>query len=171
MKRWAMLVVAVGLFALSPLQAHAQAAFGPALAWGDDTDFGIGGRLDIPMGSALGVTDGSFSNIFFSGTFTYFFIDCRRCSYYEINGNLAVPFEIEGSSVGLYAGSGIRIGHVSRDLPEDNYSDTDVGLNLLGGLTFPLADELGGFVEGKFGLVGSGVSEQFVLSAGILFGG
>lgn len=169
MKRWAILALAAAV--LGPaVPAHAQVNFGPQLAWGDDTDLGIGGRIDFGVADALGVDEGAFRNLFASTSVTYFFVDCDECSYFEINGNLAVPFELEGSSIAPFAGAGIHIGRWSVDGPDNlgfdfGYDDTEIGLNLLGGIFFPLSD-LRGFAEGKFALAGV---EQFVLAAGVLF--
>jgi hypothetical protein len=177
MKRCALLVAGLGLFCLAPRAAEAQVSFGPHIAWGDDTDFGVGGTINFGLGNAFGIEDGAFANLFGSVGATYFFFDCTpgfnldsvNCTYYEINGNLAVPFTIEGSSIQPYVGAGIGLAHGSYSYPlfgEFDYSNTDVGLNILGGIFFPLGG-LKGFAQGKFELSGG---EQFVLSGGILFG-
>ncbi len=167
MRRCAVLLAGLALLQLAPAKVEAQVSFGPLVAWGDDTDLGVGGRVDIGLGNAFGVDSGPFQNLFASTGATYFFIDCDECSYFEINGNLAVPFTLEGSSVEPYAGSGIHIARSSSDVENPFVEDdnTEVGLNLLGGIFFPLSD-LRGFAEAKFEIVGA---EQFVLSAGILF--
>lgn len=178
MRRWVVLAAAMALFALAPRPAQSQAAFGPMLAWGDDTDIGIGGRIDFGLGGALGIDQGAFQNLFGSAGATYYFTDCIPgfdldqvdCSVWEIFGNVAVPFTIEGSSIEPYAGAGLQIAHASYDYPNFSafdHDNTEAGLNLLGGIFFPIGD-LSGFAEGKFELAGA---DQFVLSAGILFGG
>ena len=177
MKRWATLAVGIGLLiAAQPIQA--QFSFGPQLAWGDDTDFGIGGRLDFDLAGPLAIDDGPFQNLFGSATASYYFWDCGSsvpdttdCGFIEFNGNAGVPFTIEDSALEGYLGTGLHVARFSVDhggaVDESPlFSDTEIGLNLLAGMKFPLSD-LTGFVEGKFGLVGA---EQFVLSAGILFG-
>ena len=177
MKRFAILLAGLALVHLAPTQAEAQVNFGPYVAWGDDSDLGIGGRVDIGLGNAFGVDSGPFQNLFLNSGVSYFFIDCDSgfdfdevdCSYIEVNGNLAVPFTLEGSSIQPYAGSGLNIARVSVEAEsgpfEGEESETDVGLNILGGIFFPISD-LRGFAEGKFELGGG---EQFVLSGGILF--
>ncbi len=181
MMRWAALVITLGLgFLVVPAQA--QVTFGPQLAWGDDTDFGIGGRINFDLAGPLAIDDGLFQNLFASATGSYFFDDCGSgvpdavdCSFIEFNGNANVPFTIEDSSVSGYLGSGVHLARFSVDTNSVNQTpglflpttDTEVGLNVLGGFMFPVSD-LTGFVEGKFGLVGA---QQFILSAGILFGG
>ena len=173
MKRYAILLAGLALVHLPPARAEAQVNFGPLLAWGDDADMGIGGRVDIGLGNAFGVESGPFQNLFLNSGVTYFFTDCEEgpdfdeidCSWIEINGNLAVPFTLEGSSIQPYAGSGIHIARLSVDAGPFEGDDTEVGLNLLGGIFFPISD-LRGFAEAKFELGGG---EQFVLSGGILF--
>ena len=178
MKRWA--IVTLGLvLALWGSPADAQVSFGPQLVWGDDTDLGVGGRIDFGLAGALGIDDGFFQNLFGSATGSYFFWDCGTgididnldCGYIEFNGNAGVPFTVESSSLSGYFGSGLHVGRTSVDykgeiIERTLASDTEIGLNLLGGFKFPISD-LTGFVEGKFGLVGV---EQFVLSFGFLFG-
>lgn len=176
MKRLTILVVGLGLW-LTAAPVQGQVAFGPLLAWGDDSDVGVGGRVDFGLGDALGIDEGAFQNLFGSAGATYFFTDCTPgfdfdevdCSWFEINGNLGVPFTIEDSSIAPYAGTGLHLARVSVDHPGTAFDndDTEVGLNLFGGISFPISD-LAGFVEGKFELAGG---EQFVLSTGIMFGG
>ena len=180
MKRWAALVVSLGLiFPAQPIQA--QLAFGPQFAWGDDMDFGIGGRLDFDLAGPLAIDDGPLQNLFGSATGSYFFDDCPSrtpdtvdCGFIEFNGNANVPFTIGGSSADGYLGAGFHAARssINTNVPDDNsgfipVTDTEIGVNLLGGFKFPFSD-LTAFVEGKFGLVGV---QQFILSAGILFGG
>ena len=181
MRRWVGLALGLSLGFVA-IPAHAQITFGPQLAWGDDTDFGVGGRVDFDLAGPLAIDDGPFQNLFGSVTGSYFFDDCHSdapdavdCGFIEFNGNAAVPFTIEDSSLAGYLGAGVHIARFSVDTNQVEkipglflpVSDTEIGLNILGGFKFPLAD-LTGFVEGKFGLVGA---EQFILSTGILFGG
>ena len=104
MKRFAILLAGLALVSLAPAQAEAQVNFGPYVAWGDDSDLGVGGRIDVGLGNAFGVDSGPFQNLFLNSGVTYFFFDCDEgfdevdCSWIEINGNLAVPFTMEGSS-------------------------------------------------------------------------
>ena len=177
MKRFAILLAGLALVHLAPAKAEAQVSFGPYVAWADDVDLGVGGRVDVPLGNAFGVDSGPFQNIFLNSGVAYFFWDCDEgfdfdeldCSYFEINGNLAVPFTLEGSSIQPYAGSGLNVARFSVESGEGPFEgerdDTEVGLNILGGIFFPISD-LRGFAEAKFELSGG---EQFVLSGGILF--
>jgi hypothetical protein len=175
MKRCAIFLALLALIQFAPAEAEAQVSFGPYVAWADDTDLGVGGRVDVGLGNAFGADSGPFQNIFLNSGVTYFFWDCDEgfdevdCSFIEINGNLAVPFTLEGSSIQPYAGTGLNIARVSVEVSDnpflDEADDTEVGLNVLGGIFFPISD-LRGFAEAKIELSGG---EQFVLSAGILF--
>ena len=178
MKRWA--VVAIGLtMVVVAVPVAAQVTFGPQLVWGDDTDFGVGGRVDFDLAGPLAIVDGPFQDLFGSVTGSYFFWDCPSfgtdttadCGVIEFNANASVPFSVEGSSVLGYLGGGLHLARLSVDYTTptlgdlDLRSDTDIGLNVLGGVKFPLAG-MTGFVEGKFGVAGA---EQFVFSVGLLF--
>lgn len=88
--------------------------------------------------------------------------------YLEVNGNLAYPIEMEG--LRPYVGGGLNIARVGVSFDDPAFPDdsqTEVGLNLLGGLDF-LLGSVSSFVETRFE---RGGGEQFVLSAGVLFGG
>jgi opacity protein-like surface antigen len=168
MKKWVCLLGAFGLL-LAAQPATAQVSFGPQLAWGDDTDLGIGARVHFDLADMFGVEDGFFADLFGMGTGTYFFIDCPSgvsCSFLEFNANAGVPFDIDGS-VTPYAGAGIHLARASVSFQGFSESDTEFGLNILGGIFFPLGG-LRGFAEAKFGISGA---DQLVLAGGVLFGG
>jgi hypothetical protein len=155
-------------FAVSAGNLQAQ-RLGAQLSWGDDSDLGLGVRLEAGLPNLLTNT-GALSRTYFIGSFDYFFIDCRfDCSYWEINANLAVP--VVAATIDPYLGAGLNIAHISigdDDLePFDREaSDTDLGVNLLGGLRFPIGN-LSSFLELR-GELGGG--DQLVLTFGFLFG-
>jgi len=167
-----LLMLAVGA---SGVQAQ---RFGVQLDWSDDFDFGVGGRVEFDLEDMLS-SEGPFSRTFVIGSFDYFFPDCDAdigptdfdCSYWEINGNLAVPFTEGDESVDPYAGAGLNLAHFSFDYADDfpggDVSDTEIGLNLLAGVKFPVGG-LAAYLEGRFELSGG---EQFVLTGGVLVGG
>lgn len=133
--------------------------WGPELSLGTDTDFGIGARLEFDLaGPPLTVI----------GSFDYYFPD-GSVDYWEINGNLIYNFDLASApTVTPYAGAGLVISHASWDSnnePLESHSDTDPGLNLLGGVRFD-AGSIMPFVEAKFEIEGA---EQFVVTGGILF--
>src|SRR3989442_798961 len=106
-------------------------SFGLQLDWGNDPNFGIGGRGVFPLGSLLPGTplDGIVS-------FDYFFPG-NSVKYWEINGNVAYRFSVPGrSSLRPYAGGGLNIAPASVSVTGGSASDTKAGLNLLRGTTF-----------------------------------
>jgi opacity protein-like surface antigen len=172
----------VGMVLMTLAAGGASAAqaqrFGPQLSWSDDFDFGLGARVEIPF-EGLFTDEGPFSRTFGIGSFDYFFPDCDftieetefDCSYWELNANLAVP--IAASGIDPYAGAGLNVARLSYDYDSDDFpdvevgSDTEIGLNLLAGLRFPVGG-LAAFLEGRFEISGG---EQFVLTGGVLLGG
>ena len=131
MRAYRMLAAVAGALLLVPMTADAQVRLGPQLSFGDDTDFGIGGRI-VANVESLPHWD-------FIGTFDVFFIDDNSnfdFDYFEANGNLAYNFGVpEVPSLSPYVGGGLNI---SRLLIEDISSgverdNTDLGLNLFVG--------------------------------------
>jgi hypothetical protein len=156
------LVFGAALLLAGPATAGAQVHLGPELSIGTDTDVGIGARLLVNVKS-LEAWD-------FIGTFDWFFPDesgNADVTYWEINGNLAYNFAIEGApSISPYVGAGLNIAHASVDyLDEPGRSNTDVGLNFLFGTQFDAKSiipyvEIRGVIEG---------GDQVVFTGGILF--
>jgi hypothetical protein len=128
--------------------------FGVQASFADnDLDFGIGGRVSAPLDA---VGDG-FSLL---GTFDLFFPD-GPASYWEANGNLVYTFRLRRSRLHPYVGAGLNLGHWS----SGGASDSDMGLNVLGGINIP-ARRLRPFVEARVELRDNG---PFLISAGLRF--
>lgn len=148
------LVTAAVMLCLVGVQTASAQGFrwGPEVSLGTDTDLGLGARGEFDFsGSALTII----------ASFDYYFPD-GSVDYWEINGNLIYNFDIPSApTVTPYAGGGLNIGHASAE----GYSDTDPGLNLLGGARFD-AGSIMPFAEVKFTIEGI---EQFVVTGGILF--
>jgi opacity protein-like surface antigen len=165
------LVVSAG--AVQPLGA--QAVFGPQLAWGNDSDFGIGARVEFGLGDLVGLDEAPFSDIFAMTTATYFFTDCGGgffpggtgvdCSFFEIAAGAAVPFDVDEDFT-PYAGAGIHLGRFGASTSGESSSQTKLGLGLVGGVKFPLGGTAA-FAEGKINL---GTYDQLVIQFGVLFG-
>ena len=136
-------------------------SFGVQLDWGNDPNFGIGGRGVFPLGSLVPGTplDGIVS-------FDYFFPG-NSVHYWEINGNVVYRFRMpRASSVGPYAGAGLNIAHASLSGVSGSGA-TEAGLNLLGGTTFKLkGSTLVPFAEAR-GEIGGG--KTFILTGGVRF--
>lgn len=171
---FALAALLVSLFVAQGVQA--QVSFGPQAVWGDETDFGVGARAHIGLGDLFGAGEGPLANLLTSVTGTFFFPDCGGgltsidCDYFELSGNLIVPFET-ASAFKPYAGAGVYLGRFSADAEVDGLfdasaSDTEIGLGVVGGGLFRLGN-LDAFSEARFNLSGY---DQFMLTFGVLFG-
>ena len=153
--------------------AQAQVQFGPQLDFADDFDFGVGARAQFGIGSLFETEE--LADLQAAVSFDYFFPDCAGfdCSYLEINGNGLYPFELQDSDFTPYVGAGLNLALFSAEFTDPitgattSESDTDVGVNLLGGAAF----DLGGFDVFAEARIELGGGEQFVLTFGTLFGG
>ena len=162
----------VAVFSL-PGQAEAQ-RFCPQVSWGDDSDLGLGVRAEWDVGSWFSGADmpEQLTRTRIATSFDWFFPGCDdndlgiECSvdYLEINGNLLVPVTV--GTIDPYVGLGLNVARMSVEVGAVDASDTEVGLNLLGGLNFLLGN-YSSYVEGRFELDGG---EQFVLTWGFLLG-
>lgn len=164
-----MFMVAAFMCLIGVQTGQAQVSFGPQLAWSDAVDLGLGARVEFGLADLFGIEDGVFANLYASASGTYFFPECpgSSCSLVELNPNAVVPFEMD-ATVTPFVGAGLHLARSKWSVPDASISDTDtdVGLNILGGIKFPIGN-LGGFAEGNFGISGA---EHFTLSAGVLFG-
>lgn len=172
MKRFSILPALLLAAATAPAAtpAAAQVAFGPQVSWADDADFGIGARVTFPLTQLMTAdADSPAQKMMLIGSFDWFFpddgdvpdLDVR---YYEINANVAYTPEVEG--LDPYFGGGLNIANAGISGGGESVSDTEVGLNILGGLNF-LLGTFNTFAEGRLELSGG---EQFVLTFGALFG-
>jgi opacity protein-like surface antigen len=156
----------IGLVALSALvlgagSAHAQ-RFGAQVNWAEDADLGLGARAELPLG--LG-SEGVLASTYLIGSFDYFFPSNDNLNYFEFNANVAVPVD-PASALKPYVGTGLNMARWSVDSPGGDNSNTDLGLNLLGGIKFALGN-LASFAEARLELGGG---EQFVLTFGVIVG-
>ena len=143
----------------------AQARFGTHVSWGDDTDLGIGGRVAFGLASVAPKVP-----IEGQASFDYFFPDEAPgvdLTYWEINANVLYLIPGMTGPVKPYVGGGLNIAHASVQSGLISASDTDGGLNLIGGTKWKLrASRISPFAEVRIELGGG---EQFVLAGGILF--
>ncbi len=171
------LILTLGIVGLVAAGAsNSQAAFDAAavVAWHDDFDLGVGARATIPVEAISEKVSGV-------GEFLFFFPDDgggkADLVYWEINANLIHDFAVESRSFVRYAGAGINVARasLSLDLPDnpfvtdDTVSNTDVGINILGGAAFQ-GSPVNPFVEAKLE-VGGGDSFVITFGASIPFGG
>ena len=171
MKKYAVLAVLVFSLMLSSGPLYAQVRLGGQMSYGSDTDFGLGARLSLGLDQLL-------EGLEVAGAFDWFFPDLESddddldYTYFEINGNFLYNFSLQRTTIFIpYAGAGVNIAHGSLDseiLGDDEVevSDTEVGMNILGGMKVNLTERLQPFIECRFEIGGG---EQFVVTGGLLF--
>ena len=167
-------LAALTLFAAPALaSAENPISFGAQVNYADDFDLGIGVRAI--MGTNNIVEDSRVV-----ASFDWFFPDAEGAqvdiTYWEINvnGHYMLPVEFE-APIDIYVGGGLNYAKISFDTDIDlgvfgsssgSFDDSDIGLNILGGIDFPLGDSLGGFGELRIELGGG---EEFVITGGVRF--
>lgn len=156
MRKLVTVVGAAALFSIAPLSAQGQVLLGPTLAFHDDLDFGIGATVGFDLPS---ISPG----VGFMGDFIIFFPD--GIDYFEINLNGTYDFPLEDSTVLPFVLAGLNIGRASVDFAGVSASNTDVSLNLGGGVGFD-AGNMRPKVGGRFAL---GDGTAFVVFATLPF--
>ena len=159
--------MALAALALTSMASAAQAPrFGVNGSWGSDSDIGAGGRVEVDLTNKLSKS-GPLSKAYFIGQVDFFFDACSPldCTILDINPGIAIP--VGDSKMNTYVGAGLNVARVSIDLGSfGSSSNTDTGLNVLGGIRFPLGG-MSGYAEGRFNLGGG---EQFAIVVGVMFG-
>jgi opacity protein-like surface antigen len=148
--------VLAGLFALAlaPEGSEAQVRFGGQLNFADETDFGLGPRVAFDL-EELGPR---FQII---GTWDIYFPENDAVDFWELNGNIVYRFDLpETEGVDPYGGGGLNVARTE----VGDVGDTDLGLNILGGVEFPLAS-VTPFVELRVTAEGA---DQFYITGGVL---
>jgi hypothetical protein len=160
--RLKLLAVAAGIFLVAgATRAEAQGVrFAPELSVGEDSDLGIGARVNFGLSSAFGSP--GWNGIV---AFDYFFPG-NDINYWELNANLGWMIPGVRGNVRPYVGSGLNIAHASLDNCPGDCGDSDAGINLMGGINFQTRTRIMPFLEAKVTLGGG---EQFVLTGGLYF--
>jgi len=124
MKKLLYVVCMAGL-ALVPASATAQVGVAPQVSWADDTDVGIGGRLTLRLPTQLPLE--------VTGAFDFFFPDEDVIdTYWEANANVNYLVQTVQSLFVPYVGAGLNVAR----LETASADDTQIGLNLLGGVRY-----------------------------------
>ena len=149
-------------FAL-PLESEAQ------------TQFAVGPRIGIDAGDIEEVFIGADARIsspslpvVVNPTFDYYFTP-DNLTFWGLSGNALYPFGVNNESFTPYAGAGLGVYRQSVDTQLGSASTTDLGLNLLFGLEFPL-ESVRPFAEAQFTPVfGDSSYNLFTVKGGLLF--
>lgn len=129
---WSVLIAAALIGA--PTVASAQVTVGPVLAYDSDIEFGLGASVGTALPS-LGEGFGLLAD------FIYFFPPGDGFDYFELNGNVTYDFPLENSSVVPFLLGGLNLARASVDLGAlGSGSNTELGLNLGGGIDFDLGN-------------------------------
>lgn len=145
------------LLTLASAPVQGQVLVGPEVAWNDDADLGVGAGIEFDLPSLS-------PGIAFHGDFLWFFPD-GPIDYFELNANLMYDIPLEESQVVPFVLAGLNVGRVdvdNDDILEDDGGNTDVGLNLGGGLKF----RMGSFqprVAGRFAVGNDNFTLFFLL--------
>ena len=158
MKRLVTVLGSVVVLALGAPEVRAQVRLGGEVSYGDSYDVAIGARLVASLRSMI-----PGPSLAFHASFDYFFPDVEGLTYWEINPGIVYGIPVRSPGFSPYLGGGLNIAYASSDLTDA--SDTDLGLNVMGGLQFGAA-RLRPFVEARLTISGG---DQFVLTGGLLF--
>ncbi|MEO1629907.1 MAG: hypothetical protein AAFU38_03955 [Bacteroidota bacterium] len=142
-------------------QAQAQFSLFPYIGYNIDAEgflIGIGGEFVAPFEiSNLDLTIAPSVEYVFTEDFEDPFGNADvSTSIIQINGDVIARFNPQGSFV-PYAGAGLAIVifSVEQDISGFDASDTDIGINILGGAAFPGVLGFGDpFVQGRITLAG-----------------
>jgi hypothetical protein len=157
MRTQVMLAVAA-LAVPAALAAQGPPRLGGEVSFAQQEHAGIGVRVEQPLMPPQ-VTD-----LRLLLNFDYFFPD-SPLNYWELNTDLGWGFQVQGSSLAMYAGGGLNMARTSlTGVPGSGRSD--VGVNLLLGMRIPTASRFWPYVELRPEIGGG---NRLVLTTGILF--
>ncbi len=157
MKR--LLSFAALLLLLSPLtaqRAQAQFEFVPYLGYNFDAEnllVGVGAEFNFLPGVAP-------VNLSLRPSIEYLFTDDGgldelgidvSTTALQINADVMAELSPPAANLGFFAGAGLALGYASVSIEDESESDTEFGLNLLGGVEFG-GDFVTPFVQGRFTL-------------------
>jgi hypothetical protein len=167
MRRLNLALGAVALVLVMPALSQGQVQAGPYVAFHDEADFGIGAFVSIPVPEI-------HEDVSFVGDFGYYFPGDRyqvvEWDYWEANADLMLRFPLDDSRFTPWVMGGLNVGHTNSVVDDEGFleesgSDTEIGLNIGGGLTFGEGSTLP-FAGFKFELDGG---EGAVIFAGVSF--
>lgn len=153
MKKLLCTVALVGMVVAVPGSVQAQISAGPLAAFHDDFDLGIGAFMSVPVPSLD-------PNLAIVPSFVYYFPD--GFDAFEINGDVMYAFEVSPDTPVLpFAFAGLNVLRVA----VGSVSNTEIGLNLGGGITFR-SESVEPFAGAKFEM---GDYDGFVIFGGVGF--
>jgi hypothetical protein len=157
--RWFLVAAALAAApgALSAQQAREAPRFGVQANYGNDSKFGVGGRVRYGMQGlfpTLPLSAIASVDVFFPGS---------GVTWLDLNYNVVYDFHVASAPrVGPYAGAGLNFAYATGN----GASNSQLGVNFLGGMDFRTAGRATPFVELR-GSVGN--AGQLVLTGGLRF--
>ena len=142
-----------------------EAEFGPRLG------FDIGGDFEEFFIGADGRLSFASLPVLINPAFDFYFIE-GDASFFQLSANVLYEFDIPNPMVKPYVGGGIGLARFSVDtdnarlIQNIDATDTDAGLNLIGGATFS-AGTLKPFAQAQ---ITFGDFDLFTITGGLLFG-
>jgi hypothetical protein len=137
--------------------AHESPHFGVQLNYGNDSEFGLGGRVRYGLQGlfpAAPLSSIASADVYFPG---------GGVTWFDLNYNVVYNFRpASAPKVTPYAGGGLNFVY----LHQSAGSDTHLGLNIIGGTEFRSSSRVTPFAELKFVIEGG---DQLVLTGGIKF--
>lgn len=140
MRKFVFALIAIGAVLAMPAASSAQLQVGPFLAFHDDADLGIGAFVGVPVASIH--EDLSFVGdfgMFFPGGGSHGAVEVD-VDYWELNANGLFKFPLEGQPFTPWALAGLNVAKYSASAEVGefgaSYGDTQIGLNVGGGVTF-----------------------------------
>lgn len=163
MKRFVVCLSAIALLGLYGGEARAQTGFGAHASFASESDLGIGARamFEAPVERLTIVPS---LDIFFPSSG----VSGVTTRWIELNGNVHYAFPLSDTDAPYlpYAGGGLSLMRYSVSYAGFSGSETELGLNLVGGVNFLNIASFVPFAELRFNTVGSG---QLILTGGINF--
>jgi len=154
------LVAAVTL--AGPASASAQVVVGPTVLYHDNVDFGVGAFVMFPL-------EQFDPNLGMNVNFGYYFPDAPTgvdANFWELNADVLYHFPVAADApVSPFALGGLNIARASGGVGGFTASNTEIGINLGGGIEFP-SDSFRPLVGAKIELEGG---DGFVLFGGLGF--
>jgi hypothetical protein len=164
MRRFVLTLVAATILLALPTQTQAQLQAGPYVAFHDDQDLGFGAFIGVPFSSVD-------EDLFFTSDLGIFFPDDGGSrhdrDYLELNADLLYRIPAPDLEFTPWVKGGLNLARCSYSLDSegpgrDSHTDTELGLNIGGGVTFG-SGSTRPFVGVKFELGGG--------EGGVLYGG
>ncbi len=161
-------IIFIAVLLLGTIASQAQVKLGGKIAYGSEIEsIGLGAKGVYELNDQWDL----------SGELVYFFGDDEtiggvevETSLFTVNADAHYNFDISSDQFGVYALAGLNISFVEASTNflgvETEVSDSEVGLNIGGGATYELQDNISLFSELKFI---AGDFDQVVFSVGVLF--